>query len=234
MTTGEIIKALRTERGLTQGQLAKEVGLSKSAIIKYENNERKPDFEAIAKLEEFFNVSASYLLGKTIYRNISEKVFFTEVLHLDETLRDKPEEIRKAAISIYNSFKEIVEKIIEQNEHDAMKRLSILRSLTDKINTIYFSDYLPTKELWEEGKLSELEFYKKKEAILKKHLSAVEHYLYEAFTMRCNELYEEYQATFDTIDKSKIYSIDKISHEIAADSAYIYPQYFKKSDDDKK
>lgn len=104
--------------------------MSKSAII---NNSREPNFEALAKLEAFFNVSANFLLGKSTYRSISEERFFNEVLHLDETLKDKPEEIRNATISIYNSFKETVDKIAEHEEpyernlDGTMKRLSILR-----------------------------------------------------------------------------------------------------------
>ena len=36
--TGERIKKLRKERGLTQEQLGKLLGVKKSAIAKYENN----------------------------------------------------------------------------------------------------------------------------------------------------------------------------------------------------
>lgn len=61
---GEKLKELRKASGLTQAQLAEEVGLSKSAIIQYENNVRRPNFEALAKLENYFNnFSPAYLTG---------------------------------------------------------------------------------------------------------------------------------------------------------------------------
>lgn len=57
------LRKLRRERGLTQEQLAKAIGLSKSAIIQYENGYRNPNFEALSKLEKFFRVDSQYLLG---------------------------------------------------------------------------------------------------------------------------------------------------------------------------
>lgn len=61
--TGDIIKKLRKEKGLTQQQLGNLLGVQKSAIAKYENgrvsNLKK---ETISKLAEIFNVSPNYLL----------------------------------------------------------------------------------------------------------------------------------------------------------------------------
>lgn len=79
MNIGEIIQKLRKEKGLTQEQLAKEVGLSKSAIIKYENNVREPNFEAITKLENYFKVSINYLTGKSQFKRMSDELFTTKL-----------------------------------------------------------------------------------------------------------------------------------------------------------
>jgi transcriptional regulator with XRE-family HTH domain len=201
MSIGEIIQKLRKEKGLTQEQLAKEVGLSKSAIIKYENNVREPNFEAITKLENYFKVSVNYLMGKSKFKRISDELFYNKTLMIDERLKDKPHEIQEMVISLLNSFNDLIDKIIERdggikvesgNTEVGQKRLTILRSLVEELDHIYFSNYLPAKDLWENGHLSELEFYQKKETILKKHLDAMEHYLKEAFTLRCGELYQEY------------------------------------------
>lgn len=66
----ERLKQLRKEKGLTQAQLAEEVGLSKSAIIQYENKVRKPNFEALTKLEKYFMISPSYLAGKSNVKSL--------------------------------------------------------------------------------------------------------------------------------------------------------------------
>lgn len=59
----ERLRELRTERGLSQAQLAKQTGLSKSAIAFWETGSRIPGAQAIITLSKFFEVSADYLLG---------------------------------------------------------------------------------------------------------------------------------------------------------------------------
>ena len=57
------IKQLRKEKGLSQAQLAKEVGISNQIISFYENNKREPKIETWQSLADFFNVSVPYLQG---------------------------------------------------------------------------------------------------------------------------------------------------------------------------
>lgn len=59
------IKQLRKEKGLSQAQLAKEVGISNQIISFYENNKREPKIENWEKLADFFDVSVPYLQGFT-------------------------------------------------------------------------------------------------------------------------------------------------------------------------
>lgn len=57
------IKQLRKEKGLSQAQLAKEVGISNQIISFYENNKREPKIETWQALANFFDVSVPYLQG---------------------------------------------------------------------------------------------------------------------------------------------------------------------------
>lgn len=57
------LKELREEKGLSQMQLAKEIGVKQQTISNYEAGEREPDIRTIKKLCKFFNVTAGYLLG---------------------------------------------------------------------------------------------------------------------------------------------------------------------------
>ena len=59
----ERLKALRIENELSQVQLAKETGLSKSAISFWEAGERQPSAPAIITLAKYFQVTTDYLLG---------------------------------------------------------------------------------------------------------------------------------------------------------------------------
>ena len=58
------LKKLRKERGLTQKELADALGIAKSTISMYENNNREPDFETEELIADFFNVDMNTLRGK--------------------------------------------------------------------------------------------------------------------------------------------------------------------------
>lgn len=59
------LKELRVLKELSQDDLAKTLGLAKSSISMYEKGKRKPSFEVLESLADFFNVDMDYLLGKT-------------------------------------------------------------------------------------------------------------------------------------------------------------------------
>jgi len=58
------LKELRTMKGLSQVALAEALGVSKSIIGAYETGDRKPSYEILEELADFFNVSMDYLTGK--------------------------------------------------------------------------------------------------------------------------------------------------------------------------
>ena len=60
---GSRLKELRLQSGLTQKQLAEQVGITKSVISFYELRERTPSPEVLIKLAAVFHVSSDYLLG---------------------------------------------------------------------------------------------------------------------------------------------------------------------------
>ncbi len=64
MKIGEIIKELRTERGLSQAALAKEIGVSQKAVDYWERGINEPKASYIVALAEFFGVSSDELLGR--------------------------------------------------------------------------------------------------------------------------------------------------------------------------
>lgn len=58
----EILKNLRSKSGISQGQLAKSVGVSPGNVSDWEVGKTKPGYVALAALARFFGVSADYLL----------------------------------------------------------------------------------------------------------------------------------------------------------------------------
>lgn len=71
MEMGKRIQRLRTEKGMTQEELGKLVGVQRAAVQKWESglttNLRR---SVIQKLSDFFEVSPSYLMGMTDIKNI--------------------------------------------------------------------------------------------------------------------------------------------------------------------
>lgn len=65
----EVLKNLREEKRISQRELAKTLGISKSAIGMYESGNREPNYELLENIADFFNVDMNYLLGKTPIRN---------------------------------------------------------------------------------------------------------------------------------------------------------------------
>lgn len=57
------LRKIRLSLSLQQEQVAKQIGVTKSAISTYENNARQPSLEMLVRLARLYNVSTDYLLG---------------------------------------------------------------------------------------------------------------------------------------------------------------------------
>lgn len=68
MTFGERLKELRIEKGLTQQQLADILKVGRPTIAGYETKGKQPDFDKIAMMCKYFNVSSDDLLGRHVIR----------------------------------------------------------------------------------------------------------------------------------------------------------------------
>ena len=93
MEFGQKLKELRIHSGLTQKQLAKRMGVSKSVISYYELQERSPSPEILIQLTSIFHVSSDYLLGIEKEASIDISGLTEDDIHLVrlliETLRQK-------------------------------------------------------------------------------------------------------------------------------------------------
>lgn len=74
--TGAVIKRLREEKGLTQGDLAEKIGVSSKAISKWETAKGLPDISLIEPLSAVLGVSVMELMsGDTVInKNISSNI----------------------------------------------------------------------------------------------------------------------------------------------------------------
>ena len=63
------LSLLRQEKGVSQRAAAKELGISQALLSHYENGVREPGLAFVIKACNYYNVSADFLLGRTLFRD---------------------------------------------------------------------------------------------------------------------------------------------------------------------
>ncbi len=63
MTMGDRLRELRLRKNISQEEVAKHIGITRSAYSHYEINNRQPVYETLIKLSAFFDVSLDYIIG---------------------------------------------------------------------------------------------------------------------------------------------------------------------------
>ena len=63
------LSLLRQEKGISQRAAAKDLGISQALLSHYENGVREPGLAFVVKACNYYNVSADFLLGRTLSRN---------------------------------------------------------------------------------------------------------------------------------------------------------------------
>lgn len=58
------LKELRFEKGLTQKELAEQIGIKRNTYSDWENGKTEPSFENIVKLADLLEVSLDWLFGR--------------------------------------------------------------------------------------------------------------------------------------------------------------------------
>ncbi|MDD6207297.1 MAG: helix-turn-helix transcriptional regulator [Clostridiales bacterium] len=98
MTLGEKLKEARKQASLSQEQLSEKLGVSRSAVAKWETDKGLPDVDNLKVLSKLLNVSVDYLLDdgelmdELVMRepyNLSEYGKGSKFLKKDRAVRDK-------------------------------------------------------------------------------------------------------------------------------------------------
>ncbi len=93
MQTGYILAELRNAKGLSQADLAKQIGTTQASVGHWEADRRNIPQDKLVQLSEYFNVSIDYLLGNTKtkrkYYDLTEK----DEKSIEKTLEKLVEEL---------------------------------------------------------------------------------------------------------------------------------------------
>lgn len=96
----ENLRDVREQKGLSQKEVAKKIGVAKSTYSLYESGNREPNVQTIKKISDVLNVSADKLLGID-----NEPMTLAAHFDGDEYTEDELEEIRQFAAFVKNKRK---------------------------------------------------------------------------------------------------------------------------------
>lgn len=65
MTIGELLRQLRQSNGLTQEELAKNLGIGQATVACYENGLREPHIVNLIAYADYFDCTVDFLIGRT-------------------------------------------------------------------------------------------------------------------------------------------------------------------------
>ncbi len=102
MTTGERIKELRKEQGLTQQQLAEKVGVTYIQIGRYETGKSNASADVLQKVAGALGTTADFLMNGGNAEQLSDKELleqFKEVERMDEDDRSTVKKLIDAFIT---------------------------------------------------------------------------------------------------------------------------------------
>ena len=130
----ERLKFLRENSNMSQAELSKHIGVSKSSINMYERGEREPSIETLEAIADFFNVDMDYLLGKSEHRNKNEWLATFEFIQSNSN-NYSPHE--KEVIKEYRAKPEMqaaVDKLlgIEPDSLDTLKQKPFIAAASGK------------------------------------------------------------------------------------------------------
>ena len=104
------LRALRTEKGISQQILAELTGTYQQSIYRYEKGFNEPDIQTLKSLANFFNTSIDYLVENTDIRHKIEPV---ERFDLNENEAELIEKYRQLNSNAQSSIMNMIDTLLD-------------------------------------------------------------------------------------------------------------------------
>lgn len=108
------LKELRTNMGLTQADLASELGLSRAAVAGYENSGKEPTYDLLIKIANYFGVTTDDLLGVKQNKAVSKKKDLVAII--DDAVKEYGLVVPKRGRTPQKSFSSLLVIILANAE----------------------------------------------------------------------------------------------------------------------
>lgn len=136
---GDTLKKLRTQKGLTSEELCAKIGIKGGSYRNYERNDRKPDYDTLMKLADFYHVTTDYLLGRptaqpptdALERLFTEKSFSALEEELLRKYMELPHEARQAVVRFIN---DATAKALQRKNGTAPQKLLVMKRSLHKVS----------------------------------------------------------------------------------------------------
>ena len=214
---GKVLKQLRTNRKLTQVQLAEKMGIAVNTIKQYENNEREPRYDYLLKLCDFFNVQPEFFKAKLHFHlDDIKKYNDTHIITQSKRIRYEKnysilryknilEDVVKNNINsthvlkLFESMNQIIDSLAKICINNKKEYLFYKSEIYDKMEKdIMFYDYNRGnihKKL-KSKPVSELEMYRYREKIFDEEMKKIQVLLKEILFANFKEDYISYKNNF--------------------------------------
>ena len=140
------LKQLRKEKGVTQQEVADEIGVTKRAYIYWENEESQIKTKKASQLADYFGVSVGYLLG---YEPESEQVSNYQKIKI--CFSDGGE----INFLVRNFTEKELTKITSQFNNGNLMRIRNLSVNPKNVNYFFVDDFKESEELEDDGSFKE-------------------------------------------------------------------------------
>ena len=155
---GDILKELRLKRQLTSEQLCERLGIKGGSYRNYERNDRKPDYDTLVKLADYYGVSTDYILGRPNAK--APKYPFDEIETVDEMEKDLIKEWLNLDEKSRKSFLDVLRKIVikeeARNKPVIEKAKYLLKHLSCHKVSAGFGFNLNDDDNWQEAEVYEV------------------------------------------------------------------------------
>ncbi|MFC5403732.1 helix-turn-helix domain-containing protein [Cohnella soli] len=115
MSMGERLRELRLRRKISQEEVAKHIGITRSAYSHYEINNRQPVYETLIKLASFFDVSLDYMIGGAASKPKPDNDASAESNEILSLIQHMSQDQRKKSLHL-------ISDLIRQEQHRAGSR----------------------------------------------------------------------------------------------------------------
>lgn len=140
MQIGEVIRKYRKERGMTQEEVAKCLGVTAPAVNKWENGNSLPDIMLLAPIARLFQISLDTLLS--FQQELTEEEINNFVMKANDMLKDKDYEagfqwVKEVLVLYPNSKKLILQMALILDAWQLMRAVPHSRHYEDYIENCY-------------------------------------------------------------------------------------------------